>query len=190
MDPHDVRVDLEPPLNVVRLGPAMTAGARRSVVRVEEPPSGMNPCRRAGRAPPRSRSTVAHPPIGGRARQWRGLQRCHHLPRFAHRRWSLTGRPPRFAWSHAVHERESGSEEREWWVLGFHPERRFWSAGNNAQSSIPDERLVMTGPKSAQVRKWNLGPGPRRGLRAVRATAWEKRPWADSVSGPFFSYEQ
>jgi hypothetical protein len=90
---------------VVCSGPAMTAGARKGTVQVEEPPPGMDPCHRAGRALPRSRSTVAHPAIGGRARQRRGPRRCHHLPRFSHRCWSLTDWPPRFTWSRAVQSR-------------------------------------------------------------------------------------
>jgi hypothetical protein len=64
MNPHAVRVDLELPLAVVCSGPAMTAGAQKGVVRVEEPPPGMDLCRRVGRAPPRSHSTA-----GGRARR-------------------------------------------------------------------------------------------------------------------------
>jgi hypothetical protein len=40
--------------------------------------------------------------------------------------------------------------------------------------SDPDEQLPLIGPKSAQVGKQNPGPGPRRGLHAVRAAAREK----------------
>jgi hypothetical protein len=91
MDPHVVQVDLEPPLAAVRSGPAMTAGARRGTVRVEEPPLGTDLCRWAGRAPLRSCSTATRQPIGGRVWRRRGPRWRHHLPRFAHRRWSLTG---------------------------------------------------------------------------------------------------
>jgi hypothetical protein len=117
MDPHAVWVDLESSLVVVHSGPTMTASARRGAVWVEEPPPGTDLCRLAVRAPPRSRSMATRPPAKGPT----------VAPSSSSLRSSslVTHRSPRFAWSCAAHEGESGSEEREWQMLGFSPERWF-----------------------------------------------------------------
>jgi hypothetical protein len=67
MDPHAMQVNLEPPLAATCSGLTMTASARRGAVRVEGPLPGTDRYHRAGRAPLRSRSMAARPPIGGRA---------------------------------------------------------------------------------------------------------------------------
>jgi hypothetical protein len=88
---------------------------------------------------------VACPPIGGCVSRRGGLRWCCHPPPIAGSAVDpLLG---------ATHERESESEERDWWALRFHPECRFCSADNNAQPSIVDERLAMIRPKLAHVRK-------------------------------------
>jgi hypothetical protein len=134
---------------VVCSRPAMTAGARKGTVQVEEPPPGMDPCHRVGRALPRSRSTVARPAIGGRARQRRGPRRCHHLPRFSHRCWSLTDWPPRFAWSRAVQSRrERGRKIVGARVSGDVVGTGFSSLGINARPSNWNGRTAINGPSN------------------------------------------
>jgi hypothetical protein len=97
MDPHAVRADPEPPLRAweprcpsVLENAVVAAGRRTTVGRYPRAPCGWKTSpstaaprsidARAGRAPPRSHSTVARPPIGGRARRRGGPRRRYRSP--------------------------------------------------------------------------------------------------------------
>jgi hypothetical protein len=116
---------------------------------------------------------TARPPNGGHA-HWRGAQDGAAGPfsLLALGRSSVNNLDRSLV---AAWVEESEGEEK--WALGFGRGRRrqFCSAGFRVWPLDEVGRLTMCGPAgAAQVGKQNPGPGPRRGLRAVRAIAREK----------------
>jgi hypothetical protein len=129
-NPHAMRVDPEPPLAAAHSGTTTTAGAQASRGHYK-----LNNCRRfqihegarAGRARRgAARRQRVHPLVGAHAGEGARGGAVVLLPSLARPSLRCCG---------AAHERESGSED--WWALGFCPECRFCSAGNNTHPLIP-----------------------------------------------------
>jgi hypothetical protein len=164
MDPHVVRVDLEPPLASAHSGTVMTVGigARRGH-REKNHRRCCSMREQTGRAPPRSHLIAVHPPIGGRAHRWGAM--AAPSPSFD----SLIGECCELAVAglrlhYGVWEK--GVRNRKWWALGFAPnQHRFWSSKKEARplDEIGWSRFI--GPaKLAQVANVFFGLGPPGGL--------------------------
>jgi hypothetical protein len=129
----------------------------------------MNPHRRADSAPPRSRSTIVCPPIGGHAR----------------REGAHGGAVIVFAVPGFTRLRAGVSEVRKW-VLGLWnwPGYQFCSSQNSGWPSILYQRTRLVGPRHSPNSRRDSSPGLRRGLRHMWACLHERKAMGQVIFGP------